>query len=321
MSSAKTERLVNLTMALLATQRYMQKSEIFRKVAGYSGSSETKERMFERDKDDLRNLGIEIEVASHDPLFEDEPGYRIRPDSYRMPLNTFSTEEVSIITTALGLWLDSGFENVANTAARRFRSLGEAELPFPVSPLKSSELTEEGLLEVTRALAQKSQISFDYRKPDTALAERRNVNPFGLSAWKGSWYLVGEDLDRDDIRVFKLDRITSTIEVSKKSGAFEIPSDFKVRDYLIMYSDSSIVVSALMRKDKAHSLRSRVVKVEALTDPEWAEDWEQVSYECDEFNDALQEALWYSDSLIIQSPSELREKIIESLERVAKSHG
>jgi predicted DNA-binding transcriptional regulator YafY len=58
-----------------------------------------------------------------------------------------------------------------------------------------------------------------------------------------------------------------------------------------------------------------------LTDPEWAEDWEQVSYECDEFNDALQEALWYSDSLIIQSPSELREKIIESLERVAKSHG
>jgi len=50
MSSAKTERLVNLTMALLASQRFIKKSEIFRKVAGYSGSQETKERMFERDR-------------------------------------------------------------------------------------------------------------------------------------------------------------------------------------------------------------------------------------------------------------------------------
>lgn len=78
MSSAKTERLVNLTMALLASRRYMQKSEIFRKVAGYTGSQETKERMFERDKDDLRAMGIQIDVASQDPLFEDEPGYRIQ---------------------------------------------------------------------------------------------------------------------------------------------------------------------------------------------------------------------------------------------------
>ena len=84
MSSAKTERLVNLTMALLASRRYLKKSEIFQKVAGYSGSNETKERMFERDKDDLRALGIEIEVASHDPLFEDEPGYRIKPEKFQI---------------------------------------------------------------------------------------------------------------------------------------------------------------------------------------------------------------------------------------------
>jgi len=67
MSNAKTERLVNLTMALLGSKRFMSKTEIFRRVAGYSGNQETKERMFERDKDDLRSLGIEIEVASHDP--------------------------------------------------------------------------------------------------------------------------------------------------------------------------------------------------------------------------------------------------------------
>ena len=64
--SRKIERLINLTIALLATKRYLTKSEIFRSVEGYEGSAETKERMFERDKDDLRSLGIEIEVGSFD---------------------------------------------------------------------------------------------------------------------------------------------------------------------------------------------------------------------------------------------------------------
>ena len=76
--SRKIERLINLTIALLATKRYLTKSEIFSSVEGYEGSAETKERMFERDKDDLRSLGIDIEVGSFDPLFNDEAGYRIK---------------------------------------------------------------------------------------------------------------------------------------------------------------------------------------------------------------------------------------------------
>jgi proteasome accessory factor B len=66
--SRKIERLINLTIALLATKRFLTKSEIFRTVEGYEGSPETKERMFERDKDDLRSLGISIEVGSFDAL-------------------------------------------------------------------------------------------------------------------------------------------------------------------------------------------------------------------------------------------------------------
>ena len=75
MSSQKTERLINLTLALLATKRYLTKSEIFKNVTGYSGSAETMERMFERDKDELRSMGIEIDVKGLDPLFEDDQGY------------------------------------------------------------------------------------------------------------------------------------------------------------------------------------------------------------------------------------------------------
>jgi len=57
--SRKNERLVNLTIALLATKRYLTKNEIFRNIEGYEGNAEAKERMFERDKDDLRKLGIQ----------------------------------------------------------------------------------------------------------------------------------------------------------------------------------------------------------------------------------------------------------------------
>ena len=69
MSDRKTERLINLTLALLATKRYLKKSEILTNVQGYEGTQEAKERMFERDKDDLRSLGIEIEVGDLDVFF------------------------------------------------------------------------------------------------------------------------------------------------------------------------------------------------------------------------------------------------------------
>jgi proteasome accessory factor B len=321
MSSAKTERLVNLTMALLATQRYMRKSEIFRKVAGYGGSEETKERMFERDKDDLRALGIEIEVASHDPLFEDEPGYRIRPDTYRMPAADFSLEEMGILTTALGLWLDSGLEDLAVSAARRFRSFGEINgIDISGAP-NTSAFSEAGLLELTKALAQRSQIDFDYKKPDSAKAESRSIFPLGLSAWKGSWYLVGEDLNRDDIRVFKVSRITSTIEVAKKRDMYQIPEDFNVRDYLVMHTKEELRITAIIMKGRAHSVRSKTIAIEPLSDSELSQDWERITYSAENLEGALREALWYSDSLIVQSPENLRQGVIESLTQVVAHHG
>jgi proteasome accessory factor B len=120
MSSAKTERLVNLTMALLGTKRFMTKAEIFRRVAGYSGNPETKERMFERDKDDLRSLGIEIEVSTHDAYFEDEVGYRIRPEAFQIHEN-FDAEELGLISLSLNLFGSEDFASAAQ--ALNLRSL------------------------------------------------------------------------------------------------------------------------------------------------------------------------------------------------------
>ena len=122
--SRKTERLVNLTIALLATKRYLTKSEIFRSVDGYEGSADSKERMFERDKDDLRNLGIDIEVGSFDPLFEDEVGYRIRPDNYKIDLDEISSLELSLISQASQVWKGAVLDSTALSALVKLKSLG-----------------------------------------------------------------------------------------------------------------------------------------------------------------------------------------------------
>ena len=316
MSSAKTERLVNLTMALLATSRYMQKSEIFRKVAGYSGTQETKERMFERDKDDLRALGIEIEVASADPLFEDEPGYRIKPETYQMPIKSFTPTEIGILSTALGLWLDSSLEDIALGAVRRVNSTALLDPALEINSLRTLNFSAEGLLDVTKALANRSEIAFSYRKAGAAKSDNRRVHPLGLSAWKGEWYLVGEDLDRSDIRTFNFSRISSKIDISKKRDMYEIPSDFNIKDYLIMHNADGIEVRAKVKKAQAEALRAKALEIKNFD-----EEWDQISYQSESNSAALKEALWYCDSLIIEQPEELRSLVVESLEKVARSHG
>jgi proteasome accessory factor B len=102
--SRKSERLVNLTIALLATKRWITKSEIFGTIDGYDGEADAKERMFERDKEDLRNLGIDIEVGTFDPLFEDEAGYRIRSENYRLNFDLLTSREFSLISMAIQSW-------------------------------------------------------------------------------------------------------------------------------------------------------------------------------------------------------------------------
>lgn len=315
MSQVKTERLVNLTMALLNSRRYMKKSEIFKKVSGYSGTEETKERMFERDKDDLRSLGIEIEVASHDPLFEDEPGYRIRPDAYQLPLTDLTQKESSIIAAALGLWRASGLEQDAITAARRVYSNAEIASEIFDKQISPVEFTEDRLISVSRALAAKSTITFDYRKNDHERGEQRKVNPFGLSAWQGNWYLVGEDLNRDDIRVFRLSRISSEIEVSRKRESYEIPNDFDVKDYLIMLEKNEVNVRFKILKDQGTGIRQIASSINSVDD-----DSDLIEARYSNEQDAIRDALWYADCAELIAPEQLRIEVKANLERIIRNH-
>lgn len=316
MSSAKTERLINLTMALLASRRFMPKSEIFRRVAGYEGAPEAMERMFERDKDELRGMGIEIEVASHDPFFEDEVGYRISAERYRMKPN-FNARELGLLSVALAVVggdLDSRRTNIA----QRLNSLNIT----PINPeeiyLFSPRTIEGSLIDITQAIASRSEIRFEYQKSGSQQPENRRVNPLGLGGWRGDWYLVGEDLSRSDIRVFKVGRITSSIEVDRKRSAYEIPEDFRVRDYLIMIKNPEFIAEIKIRNGIGKSLMAKYAnQINTLGEDG---DWLRLNISFEDIQEAYEAISAYGQNIEVEKPQELRIMMADKFETIARNH-
>jgi proteasome accessory factor B len=316
MSSRKTERLINLTIALLATKRYLTKSEIFRSIEGYEGNLLSQDRMFERDKDDLRNLGIEIEVGGLDPTFDDEPGYRIRPESYALNLGALNGQELALLSLAAEAWRDAALSEAAQSALVKLKSLGIAS-DFDSLPTMSPKLTvnSPNFVPLVHAISDRTPVSFQYLSA-SLIPEKREINPYGIGSKHGYWYLIGFDRDRQALRTFRLDRMADHVVSVTKSGVFNIPDDFDVVEYLdsaLFETTEQAMVN--IRKGKGHVLRQGAVVISS--DDEF--DLCEVPYgNAERFLDVL---LWHGDDVVVLSPIYLREAIIERLKKLVANHG
>jgi len=308
--SRKTERLVNLTIALLATKRYITKSEIFRTVEGYEGSAESKERMFERDKDDLRNLGIDIEVGSFDPLFEDEAGYRIKPDSYQFQLGDISSQEVSLLSLAAEAWRGAALDGSALTALRKLHAIGiESDLDSIPELAPHVNTRDKNLQLAIAAINSKRKITFQYLS-ESLEVQNRKVAPYAVASKYGHWYLYGEDLDKSALRSFRLDRISNDIQEEGKADSYEIPSDFQLRSQLTGSEEGSTALIYL-RSGRALNLRARA---KALKTDMKVDGWDLVELGFRDRERLIEEVLWYGDDAVLHSPADIREEIISRLE-------
>src|SRR3954468_5057054 len=101
MSRRKTERLLNLVVCLLATRRYLTAEQIRQAVPGYPDGSEAFKRMFERDKEELRELGIPLETGSEG---DEETGYRIQRQAYELPEIQLTPDEAAVLGLAARVW-------------------------------------------------------------------------------------------------------------------------------------------------------------------------------------------------------------------------
>lgn len=309
MSDRKTERLINLTLALLATKRYLKKSEILANVQGYEGTQEAKERMFERDKDDLRSLGIEIEVGDLDIFFEDEPGYRIPQKSYELNVPNLTSRELALLSIASSFWNDSILAPSAQSGIRKLRSLGiPATLDFEFRMKYRFDNPSQLLEEIAKAILQKSEISFAY---DSSSLKTRHLQPYRIVFWNGFWYLIGMDLDRKAIRLFKISRFLGGVEMSKKKNQFEIPQDFDVSEYLPK-NDISIIHNAKVeiKKDSAILLRERGKLISQ------GEDFDTYEINFEHERIFLREIIWHGANVRIIEPANLVEQLLDLVDGV-----
>jgi len=310
-SDRKTERLLNLTLALLATKRYLKKSEILSNVLGYEGTQETKERMFERDKDDLRSLGIEIEVGDLDIFFEDEPGYRIPQKSYELTVPELTGRELALLSIAANYWNDSILAPSAQSGIRKLQSLGvPMTFDFDFRAQYRFENPTALLDDITSAIASKSQVSFSY---DSASLKLRHLEPYKVLFWNGFWYLIGRDIDRSDIRLFKLSRFVSPLTIVKKKNQFVIPEGFNAQEHLPSENlEIARIAKVEIRKESGLILRNRG---SILSEGEEFDTF-QIAYENE--NAFLREILWFGASVRIVEPIELKLSLIALLQEVIR---
>lgn len=236
MATSKVERLVNLVIALLSTRGYITAEKIRTSVAGYSESPslEAFSRMFERDKNELRDLGIPLEVGRVWSLDPSE-GYRINRDAYSLPPVELTADEAAAVAVATKLWESPELITATQGALLKLRAAGvdvDPEAPVAIaSPEGVPGLrgSEDVLGILLSAIDSRQVVRFPHRPSRTEPYTMRTVEPWGVVTEKGRWYLVGHDRDRDATRTFRLSRIGADVEPIGPAGAVTVPNDVDLR--------------------------------------------------------------------------------------------
>jgi proteasome accessory factor B len=229
MAARRAERLVNLVICLLSTRQFLTAERIRDAVPGYEaadGSRATDEafkRMFERDKAELRDLGIPLETGRNS-TFDGEDGYRIRRGDYELPPIEFDAAEAAAVGLAARLWQSATLGEQARQALIKLRAAGTevraAEAPGAVPHLDASDPSLPALMDAARSA---TVVSFDYLKAGAGVPARRTLEPWGVLSWRRRWYVAGYDRDRAEPRSFRLGRITGQVKTVGGPGAFERP--------------------------------------------------------------------------------------------------
>jgi predicted DNA-binding transcriptional regulator YafY len=312
----RTERLLNLVICLMATSGPVPRAEIQRQIPGYSSSASPSafERMFERDKDELRSMGIPVETVAD--ASGEVQGYRISRDSYALAPIDLTLDERAAIAVAAQVWSRASIAPVPGTALRKLQALDsgvEEWEPADVAGSVQVTATDAALLPMMSAIRQDRMVTFPYRTPTDAEARTRHVSPWGLRASSGRWFLVGFDQERDAVRTFRLSRITGAVAVSGHPRQHQPPPGFDIR---AAEGSDEPDVSATIRvtHGRGASIRRRAVTLEAGV----ASDVLTVSART---KDALLSLVCGAGAdATVLAPDELVDDVVSSLVRIRDAH-
>lgn len=315
------ERLFSLVLALLATETGLTKNEVLSTVQGYrqrfrsGGDNANLERQFERDKDDIRELGVPLETI-------DSPGdagnnqtlrYRIPKGAYELPRDVaFSPEETALLNLAAMVWREGSLSGESRRALLKLRSLGvTADEPL-LGYAPRIRLRDAAFDPLDAAIRKNVRVRFQYLKPGEERATDRDVIPLALVQYQGRWHLSAEELDGDR-KVFLLRRIVGAVVAGK---TITMPEGDHAAEALTgleeVWERNVAELEVVPGSDAATRLANR--DGAEVTGDRAVLHFVDINILADELSGFGPEAL-------VISPPALRDAVVERLRGVVASHG
>lgn len=319
MAAKRAERLVNLVIALLSTRQFVTAAKIRATVPGYDAddrsekADEAFKRMFERDKAELREMGVPLETG-RTSAFDTEDGYRIARADYELPEIHLTGEEAAAVGLALRLWESAQLAGPAHSALVKLKAAGVDVDSSRTIPLRPRLDAGEPAFEPCYAAARdRRQLEFGYQRPDEDVPTRRRVQPWGVVAWHGRWYLVGHDLDRDAPRVFRLSRVVGAPKATGPAGAFEPPAGLDLADVVAgQVGGEEHVVVVRARPGTAIGLRRHATPLDPAGDGD-----DRLQLRTTEPGQLADQLAAFGADVLVESPAEVRDAVLARLTRLA----
>jgi len=232
------ERILSLMLLLMGGDR-KSREEIFAAIPAYvTKKTEAGERKFERDKKELRALGIAIDED------EDDHTYAIKRREYELPELALDEEEREVLVLAASAMRSARTNDHRDLAENALRKLAfdrvahpggsaPSHLAFNLAPHDASARFRRNLATLESAIESRKRVTMVYTGGDGTSASNRMVDPYGLAYRAGNWQLVGYCHHRKSLRTFRVDRIKS-LKPGKRPETpdFEIPATFSLARHL-----------------------------------------------------------------------------------------
>lgn len=314
MAQKKTERLVNLVLCLLATTRFLSVQEIREKVPGYDADNEEAfRRMFERDKAELRDIGVPLETGS-DSGWEDEVGYRIARRDYQLPELSLTADEAAAVVLAGRLWQSAPLAGPTASALLKLQAAGVDAPSGPTGLEPRIGVTEPAFEGCLQAVRDGRLLRFSYRTAGRGTVEQRDVEPWGVVSWHGRWYLVGHDRVREGTRVFRLSRVVGPATPYGDDDVVRRPAGVVLRELVARSVAETPTATAVVRvrAGSAWELRRAATSTEPLTS-----DWDRLELGYSDPERLADRVTAFGADAVVESPDEVRDAVVARLRLLA----
>jgi proteasome accessory factor B len=322
MSKRKTERLLGLVVCLLSTTRYLTADQIRQAVPGYPEPDDLFKRMFERDKEDLRDLGVPLETGLNHP-FDEDLGYRIRQQAYELPELRLEADEAAVLGLAARVWRRAELAGAAAGALLKLRAAGiDTAGPDAADERPSAQgieprlgTPEPAFGPLWEAVRDRRPVTFSYRAAGRSDPQRRELEPWGVVNRHGRWYVAGRDRGRDATRVFRLSRIAGPVKFCGPAGSVTVPDGVDVRELVRDWDTVPAPEHTAVLRVRAGTgvgLRRHAVSVH----PDGSPDWDLVTTRFGDVGWFADYAASFGSDAVVLDPPDLREAVIRRLKGV-----